>query len=176
VGDGTGQRTGSGADGSVVIRAIAAIDDKLGLSTDTGIPWHVQADIDYFRTTTRSASVLMGSATYREFKDPMSDRVNYVATRSATPLRPGFTPVGDVAAFVDAGIAGDLWVIGGANLFATTLHRMEELYLTRVEGDFHCTKFFPPFEDAFELSSDRAVPAEPGTPAIRFQVWRRVTS
>src|ERR1700679_3245226 len=74
VGDGTGQRTGSGADGSVVIRAIAAIDDKLGLSTDTGIPWHVQADIDYFRATTRSANVLMGSATYREFKAPMPDR------------------------------------------------------------------------------------------------------
>jgi dihydrofolate reductase len=156
-----------------VIRAIAAIDDKLGVSTDSGIPWHVQADIDYFRATTSWAGVLMGSATYREFKGPMPDRVNYVVTRSPTPLRHGFTPMGDVDAFLDAGVAGDLWVIGGATLFATTLHRMEELYLTRVEGDFHCTKFFPPFEDAFDLSTDRAVPAEEGTPAVRFQTWRR---
>jgi dihydrofolate reductase len=160
-------------DGSTVIRAIAAIDDKLGLSTDAGIPWHIQADIDYFRATTRAATVLMGSATYREFKAPMPDRVNCVATRSTAPLRDGFSPVGDVDAFFDAGIAGDLWVIGGASLFATTLHRMEELYLTRVEGDFHCTKFFPPFEDAFDLSTDRAVAAEKGTPAVRFQTWRR---
>jgi dihydrofolate reductase len=130
-----GERSAPGTDGPTVIRAIAAIDDKLGLSTDAGIPWHVQADIDYFRATTRAATVLMGSATYREFKAPMPDRVNCVATRSTAPLRDGFTPVGDVDAFLDGGIAGDLWVIGGASLFATTLHRMEELYLTRVEGD-----------------------------------------
>jgi dihydrofolate reductase len=158
-----------------VIRAIAAIDDELGVSTDTGIPWHVQADIDYFRVATSSATVLMGSATYREFKAPMPDRVNCVVTRSTAPLRDGFIPVGDVDAFLDAGVAGDLWVIGGATLFAATLHRMEELYLTRVEGDFHCTKFFPQFEDAFDLSTDRAVPAEEGTPAVRFQTWRRAT-
>jgi dihydrofolate reductase len=158
-----------------VIRAIAAIEDNLGVSTDEGIPWHVQADIDYFRATTRSATVLMGSATYREFRAPMPDRVNCVVTRSTTPLRPGFTGVGDVDAFFDAGVAGDLWVIGGATLFATTLHRMEELYLTRVEGDFHCTKFFPAFEGAFALSTDRAVPGDDGTPAVRFQTWRRAT-
>ena len=159
-----------------MIRAIAAIDDKLGVSTDAGIPWHVQADIDYFRAATRAATVLMGSATYREFKAPMPDRANCVATRSTAPLRDGFIRVADVDAFLDAGIAGGVWVIGGASLFAATLHRMEELYLTRVEGDFHCTKFFPRFEGSFDLSTDRAVPAQEGTPAVRFQSWRRAAT
>lgn len=157
-----------------MIRAIAAIDDKLGIATDTGIPWHIQADSDYFRATTKSGKILMGYATYREFAQPLPDRPNYVATNHATTLRDGFLIADDVDAFLKGGDASDIWVIGGATLFASTLDSLQELYLTRVSGDFHCTKFFPAFEPAFHLETDIPSPMVEGTPAIRFQVWSRV--
>jgi dihydrofolate reductase len=156
-----------------VIRAIAAVDDKLGLATDTGIPWHIQADSDYFRATTASGKVLMGYATYREFAKPLPDRPNYVATSRATTLRDGFLIADDVNAFLHGGDVSDIWVIGGATLFTSTLDSVQELYLTRVSGDFHCTKFFPAFEPSFHLETDNPSPNVGGTPAIRFQVWSR---
>jgi len=156
-----------------VIRAIAAIDDRLGLSTDTGIPWSVPADVAHFRNATAGVDVLMGFATYREFERPMPGRTNYVATRRGEALREGFLTVDDLDGFLTGGHDGDLWIIGGAGLYAAALPATEELSLTRVAGDFGCTKFFPVFEDAFALVDDRPVAAQGDTPAVRFQTWRR---
>ncbi len=157
-----------------MIRSIAAIDSRLGLATDTGIPWHVPEDVVHFRSTIASSAVLMGYGTYREFVEPLPDSTNYVATRRGSVLRDGFVAVEDVRSFLTDELTGDLWVIGGALLYASTLPLVHELALTRVDGDFHCTKFFPQFEGMFGLVTDEAVPASEGVPDIRFQTWRRV--
>jgi dihydrofolate reductase len=157
-----------------MIRAIAAVDDRLGLSVDKGIPWNIPADVQHFRTLTMSSNVLMGYATYAEFANPMPGRTNYVVTRRTGTLRDGFLPIRDLRAFFIDGFEGDLWIIGGAMLYATTLDEVEELDLTRVAGDFGCTKFFPPFESMFRLSAEEVPPAVEGIPAIRFQTWQRL--
>ena len=156
-----------------MIRAIAAIDDRLGLATDTGIPWHVPADIEHFRAMTASSRVLMGYATYSEFESPMTGRINYVATRQTTELRDGFIAVGDLRSFLSDNLNNDLWVIGGATVYAETLEAVQELAVTRIAGDFGCTKFFPAFESTFQLITDETPPTEGGLPPIRFQTWRR---
>ena len=164
-------------------RAIAAIDDCRGIATDTGIPWDVPTDRAYFRATTAGATVLMGSATYVELAEPMPGRRNLVATRRGVALRPGFETIADVAALlgVDATAAtapagdnddADIWVIGGAGIYAATLAWMDELYLTRIPGDYGCTKFFPPFDVDFALT--HTAPAD-GAPGVAFEVWTRVT-
>jgi dihydrofolate reductase len=155
-----------------MIRDIAAIDDRLGLATHTGIPWHIPADIEHFRTLTAGSNVLMGYGTYTEFENPMPGRTNYVATRRTTELRDSFIPIRDVSSFLSQ-ITHDLWIIGGAILYDVTLEAVQELVLTRVDGDFGCTKFFPPFDTTFSLVTDEAQPAVEGVPAIRFQTWRR---
>jgi dihydrofolate reductase len=156
-----------------MIRAIAAVDDRLGIANDTGIPWKVPADVAHFRELTTGSNVLMGYATYAEFSNPMPGRVNYVATSRPGTLREGFTPVDDLHAFV-AGFEGDLWIIGGAMLFATTLEAVQEIALTRVAGDFGCTKFFPEFATTFRRTADEVPPPVEGVPAVRFQTWQRI--
>lgn len=158
-----------------MIRAIAAIDSRLGLATDTGIPWHVPADVEHFRAAIASFPVLMGYGTYREFDRPLPDSTNYVATRRGSVLRDGFVGVGDVQSLLTDDPLGDLWVIGGAGLYASTLSLVHELSLTRVDGDFDCTKFFPQFEGMFGLVTDVAGPSSEGVPAVRFQTWQRAT-
>jgi dihydrofolate reductase len=158
-----------------MIRAIAAMDSCLGLATDSGIPWHVPADVQHFRSAIASSSVLMGYGTYREFASPVPDSTNYVATRRGSALRDGFVAVEDVDALLTDERTGDLWVIGGAALYASTLPVVHELALTRVDGDFHCTKFFPAFERIFGLVTDEEVPPSEGVPDIRFQTWQRAS-
>ncbi|HUD16290.1 MAG TPA: dihydrofolate reductase [Acidimicrobiales bacterium] len=158
-----------------MIRSIAAIDSRLGLATDKGIPWHVPADVEHFRSAIASSAVLMGYCTYREFVSPLPDSTNYVATRRGSELRDGFVAVDDVRSLLTDELAGDLWVIGGAVLYASTLPLVHELALTRVDGDFDCTKFFPQFEGMFELVTDEAVPPTEGVPGVRFQTWQRAS-
>ena len=143
-----------------MIRAIGAVDDRLGLATDDGIPWKVPADVEHFRATVASSDVLMGYATYVEFEQPLPDGTNFVATRRGSTLRHGFVPVADLDPFLAERVDAELWIIGGAKVYARDASgRARSSHLTRVEGDFGCTKFFPPFESAFELVSDDAVPA-----------------
>jgi len=155
-----------------MIRAIAAVDDCLGLATDTGIPWDLPADVEHFRTSIASSDVLMGYATYVEFERPLPGGTNFVLARPGSAIRDGFVAVDDLKRFLAEARTGDLWVIGGAKLYDLTLPLVEELRLTRVEGDFGCTKFFPPFESSFALVADTDFPAASGAPAFRFQTWR----
>ncbi len=156
-----------------MIRLIAAIDDERGLSTEAGIPWQLPGDVAHFRQCTVGGTVLMGRATYDEFAVPMPDRQNYVLTRSPDPLRAGFEAVHDLDTFLaDHSGPHDLWVIGGAAVYTQTIDRAEELSLTRVAGDFGCTKFFPAFEADFDLA-DRGEAERENSIAYRFETWRR---
>lgn len=155
-----------------MIRAIAAVDDRLGIATDAGIPWNIPADVAHFRELTMGSNVLMGYATYAEFAGPMPGRTNYVATGQTENIRDGFRPVSDLGSFLPE-FTWDLWIIGGATLYATTLDVVEEIALTRVAGDFGCTKYFPAFDTVFRLIAEDMPPVVEGVPAIRFQTWLR---
>lgn len=154
-----------------MIRTIVAIDEKRGMADERGIPWRLPTDLAYYRQKTSVGEILMGYTTYTEFAKPFHDHPNYVATPDATPLRDGFIAVKDARAFLQE-FKDDIWVIGGAGLLNTTLDLIDELYLTRLSGDFHCTKFFPEFEDAFQLKERGADRQENGI-TFRFEVWQK---
>lgn len=156
-----------------MIKAIVAHDDKLGIADEKGIPWHVPSDRRYIREKTEGGSLLMGYETYLEFTQPLSSRQNYVLTDGLEPLRDGFEPVKDLDHFMKNPPA-DLWVFGGAGLFDRTLKYVDELYVTTIEGDHGCTKFFPEYRQDFEMVRQSPVQLENGI-QFRFQIWRRKT-
>jgi len=157
-----------------VIRLIAAMDERRGIADDSGIPWQgrIPSDAAYFRTQTTGGVILMGFRTYEEFDRPLGGRTNFVVMRpGGRPLRPGFESVEDLSPFLAAHAGEVVWVIGGAALYAQALPLADELYLTRLAGDFHCTRFFPAFEGPFVLVSSEG-PTEEGGIEFRFEVWR----
>jgi dihydrofolate reductase len=46
----------------------------------------------------------------------------------------------------------EIWIFGGAQIYAAAMDRVQELYLTVVKGSFEGDAFFPTFEDQFELA------------------------
>ena len=52
----------------------AAIDSRRGIATDTGIPWKLPGDSEYFREKTANGLIVMGRATYDEFVAPLHGR------------------------------------------------------------------------------------------------------
>lgn len=158
-----------------MIRLIAAIDLRRGIGTDSGIPWKLPGDTSYFHDKTTTGLVLMGRATYNEFAAPLHERDNFVLTNDPGPLRTGFRAIGSLDELVMEDPNEDVWVIGGAAVYAETITEAEELLLTQVSGDFDCTKFFPPYQTEFGLvtkSDDR----QDGTIKYRFETWRRLAS
>ena len=156
-----------------MIRFIVAIDNKKGLANEHGIPWQgkLPTDVAYFRSKTIGGNVMMGYGWYTEQQKPLPERRNLVATTKDEKLRPGFETVHDARQFIKD-FKEDLWVGGGAALFASTLDLADELYLTKIDADFNCTKFFPEYENDFELVSETEPQTENGI-TFRFTVWKR---
>ena len=156
-----------------MIRLIAAIDSRRGIATDSGIPWKLPGDTAYFRERTAIGVILMGGATYKEFAAPLHGRENFVLTTRSDPFRLGFRAVSSLGQLATDHPGEDIWVIGGAKLYAETAGQAEELLLTQVVGDFHCTKFFPPYDTEFQLST-RGDDLQEGGITYRFETWGRL--
>jgi len=159
-----------------MIRHIVAIDDKRGLAKHGAMPpWHLKQDEKYFmeQTLKYGGQVLMGKKTFIEalHNHPLKDRTNYVVTHDPTPIE-GAVVITDLPKFMREWPAEkDLWVIGGAEIFAQTLGQTGELYVTEVEGDFDCDRFYPEYKPSFELVSKSEPITEHGI-TYTFCVYR----
>ncbi len=158
-----------------MIRTIVAIDEKRGLANDHGIPWQgkIPTDVKYYHDKIKQGTLLMGYGLYRELSKPYPGGINYVATSNKDEkLRAGFEPVYDAREFIK-NAKDDVWNLGGAGVIASTFDLIDELYITQLEGDFNCTKFFPEYEQEFEKVSESEPLTENGI-TFRFTVWKRL--
>ena len=153
-----------------MVYAIVAVDDKRGLANDKGIPWDLSIDRKYFRNKVKNKNILMGYGTYLEIKTLFSTRLNLVAT-SKKVTKPGFKAVNDAVHFLKKA-QQDIWVIGGANLFESVWNEIDIIYLTKVTGDFNCTKFLPKYIGSFELEFKGKMLKENGI-SFHFEIWSR---
>jgi dihydrofolate reductase len=149
------------------------MDVRRGIATDSGIPWKLPGDTAYFHDKTSTGLVLMGWATYKEFAAPLHERDNFVLTDEPGALRAGFRSIGSLDRLVTQNPDEDIWVIGGAVVYAETITEADELLLTQVAGDFHCIKFFPPYQTEFGLATQSDEHQDEGV-NYRFETWRRL--
>jgi dihydrofolate reductase len=130
----------------VIVTLIAAVDQRNGIGKNNQIPWHITDDLKNFRRVTMGHHVLMGSKTYQSSEGKMPGRKLIVLSRDAA-----FQPAeAKVVRFLEEGVdfareAGEeeLFVIGGAQVYALSLPKAERLILTRVDTDAKCDVFFP---------------------------------
>lgn len=153
-----------------MIRLIAAMDSRQGIATAAGIPWQLPGDKAYFHEKTVTGVIVMGRATYDEFAAPLHERENFVLTSRTAPLRSDFRSIGSLDQLVLEHPGEDIWVIGGARVYAETIGEADELLITQVVGDFHCTKFFPPYRTEFHLATQSDVRQDEDIP-YRFETW-----
>lgn len=158
-----------------MIRLIAAIDRRRGMGKHNIQPWYVPADERYFTENTHKfgGNILVGGNTFRGsmLGRPLSGRTNYLVTHDKTPVA-GVTLVHDIKKFLDE-FQQDLWVIGGAQVFeqAMTLGYADELYLTHIDADFGCDRFFPAFDDFEQVTHSE--PFEENGFHFYYSVYRR---
>lgn len=155
-----------------MINQIVIVDQQLGMADDHGIPWP-PLDLEYFRKKSEGHLMVMGYRTYVEFKAPLPNRQNLVVVRPGTPpLRDGFEAIEDIDRWLVDHAKEDVWIIGGAGLFARTIDRADRLYVTRIDKTFSCTKFFPPFEADFELI-EKSPDQQKHDLTFHFEVWAK---
>ena len=123
---------------------IVAMADNHGIGHNNRLPWHLPADLKHFRAITLGKPVLMGRKTWESIGRPLPGRTNIVITRNADYLAADCVVVHSLdEALRAAGSAGEVMVIGGAELYRQALPQADTLYLTLVHGEFEGDTRFP---------------------------------
>jgi len=127
-----------------MLSLIVAMAENRVIGRDNALPWRLPNDLRHFKRTTLGHAVIMGRKNYQSIGKPLPGRRNIVVTRQA-----GFTAPGCVlASSVDAALTAasndpEIFVIGGAELYAQTLARAERLYVTQVHAAVAGDILFP---------------------------------
>ena len=123
---------------------IAALDQNRIIAEDGRIPWRIPSDLRHFQRTTWGHPVVMGRKTFESIGRPLPDRHNIVLSRSGNRV---FDPNGYPCVLNDV-IAGsmhevlalstklsggdEVYVIGGAEVYAQTINLADKLVITHV--------------------------------------------
>jgi dihydrofolate reductase len=129
------------------MRAIFCIDNDHGIGKDDSIPWGFNAeDMRYFRAYTTGSPLLVGRATFDHMHrvNPRAlgrSRTLHVVTHhpETLPARDDVFAVSDPLPWIDENPEGIC--IGGAKLFESIQHRIDELMLTRLQSEYFCDTF-----------------------------------
>jgi dihydrofolate reductase len=125
---------------------IAAVADNGVIGRGGKMPWHISDDLRRFKRLTMGHRIVMGRKTWESIgSKPLPGRENVVLSRSMGPTAGArVVPTLDDA-LLDAD--GDVYVIGGADVYAQALARADALELTRVHAEPEGDARFPPLRE-----------------------------
>lgn len=120
-----------------MISLIAAADENFAIGKNGDIPWHISADMKYFRQMTTNKSVIMGRKTLESFPGgkPLPNRENIVLSRNGGLKTDGAVFVKSAEEAVRIA-KNDCFVIGGGEIYKMFLPYVRYAYITRVYKSF----------------------------------------
>lgn len=154
---------------------IVAVAQNGVIGDKNSLLWHISEDLKYFKSLTSGHPVLMGRKTYESIGRPLPNRTNVVISRQEIEI-PGCRVVHSFEAAIGLFPAEEeLFVIGGAQIYAEALPHAGRLYLTRIFHDYEGDTRFPSWsEDEWRLVSSDSFPRGKEYPwPFAFECWER---
>ena len=145
------------------------------IGRDGGMPWHLPADLKYFKAVTMGKPVIMGRRTFESIGRPLPGRDNVVISRQEGWGHAGTVTVHSLEAALDRAAAADeAMVIGGAQIYAQALPLADRLYITEIDAEVDGDTVFPEFDETdWDEIGRRDVRADAGCPALAFRTLQR---
>ncbi|NOY15591.1 MAG: type 3 dihydrofolate reductase [Gammaproteobacteria bacterium] len=126
------------------ISIIVAIDEGRLIGNEGGMPWHLPADLKFFKSVTMGKPIIMGRSTWESIGRALPGRTNIVITRNTRFQAEGCRlahSVDEALAIANEESAEEVMIVGGGRIYEQTLARADRLYLTQIAshlvGDTH---------------------------------------
>ncbi|MET3506294.1 dihydrofolate reductase [Halalkalibacter oceani] len=127
---------------------IVAMDQNRAIGKENQLPWHLPADLQYFKRVTTGHPIVMGRKTYQSIGRPLPKRRNVVMTRDRGFVAEGCEVVHEREQVMALSREGEeFFVIGGSELFQLFWHDVDRLYVTLIHETFAADTFFPPIDE-----------------------------
>ena len=168
-----------------ILSMIVATADNNIIGKDNDMPWHLPADLAYFKKVTLGKPIIMGRKTYESIGRPLPGRRNIVISRDEnyTPQGKGaegvdvVTSVEQAIALVDGveNTAPEVMVIGGGAIYKHCLPNADRLYVTHIKASIDGDTQFPSYDDGNwqKISSEVRVSDEKNIYDLDFCVYQR---
>jgi dihydrofolate reductase len=118
------------------------------IGNNNRLPWHLPEDMAHFKRLTQGWPVIMGRKTWDSLPPkfrPLPGRRNVVITRQQGWKEDGAEPASSLAdALSLCGQSEEVWVIGGAQIYAQAEPLAHRIEVTEIAQDFAGDAFAPP--------------------------------
>jgi dihydrofolate reductase len=125
---------------------IVAVDAQRGIGINNALPWRLPEDMAFFKQTTTGHPVVMGRKTFESIGRALPNRRNLVITRNPEWRHDGVETVASLDAAAELVGDTEVFIIGGAQIYADALGRAGRLLVTEIARTFGCDTFFPPID------------------------------
>ena len=130
----------------MIVSLIAAMAENRVIGRDATLPWRLPRDMRRFRELTTGHAVIMGRKTYDTLGKPLPDRRNLIITRDVSYEASGARVFHTLEhALREASNDEEVFVAGGAEIYALALPRADRIYLTVVHAILDGDTYFPEF-------------------------------
>jgi len=164
----------------MVISCIVGTAHHNVIGKNNDIPWHLSADLQYFKKTTLNHHILMGRSNYQSIGRPLPRRTNVIITRDQNFKAPNCQVVHSIEegiSLAEKNGETELFIIGGGEIYNQTIRICQKLYLTEIDlevenGDV----FFPEIDyKEWKLISEEPHLADEKNPYnYNFKVFERI--
>ncbi len=166
------------------LSAIVAVSANKVIGVDNKMPWHLPADLAYFKKITSGHAVLMGRKCFESIGRKLPNRLNIVVTRNENWQKDAEEK--GIAVFENLGEAikfgqnespdNHLFIIGGGEIYEQTKDKWTHLYLTEVEINLEGDVFFPSINQGeWQLiSQEKHLANEKNAHNYTFKVYEKI--
>tara|TARA_R110000782_G_scaffold148353_2_gene241058 strand:- start:90 stop:557 length:468 start_codon:yes stop_codon:yes gene_type:complete len=143
-----------------LIKAILACDENWGIGKNGDMPWpHNRADLQWFKKMTYGQAIVMGRNTWNSLPvKPLPGRQNIVVSSTEVEGATHTFGQGFKQQIVDLNFEHPVWIIGGGQLIEHCLDIIDELWLSRIEGEYDCDVTLPGTKILEQFDLDSASP------------------
>lgn len=144
---------------------IVAYDTERTIGSNGALPWQgkMPADMRHFKEITAGTSVIMGRKTFESLPEkqrPLPNRQNIIVSLSLRAIQGAVVAHSLEEAFLVAD--SEPIVIGGEQIYAQTLSRVQRIYATEIDTvSLNGDAFFPALpDDEWRVAAEDAHPAD----------------
>ena len=126
------------------------------IGRDNTLPWRLPEDLAHFKRTTMGAPVIMGRKTWESIGRPLPGRRNIVVSRNAQLRLDGAETSSSLedALRLCVGVE-QVFLIGGAQLYAEALPSADRLIVTEIDADIAGDARFPAIDPQRWIATER---------------------
>jgi dihydrofolate reductase len=128
-----------------MISSVVAVEQGCGIGFNGSMPWpRLKEDMQWFKELTTGHIVIMGSTTWKGFLKPLPNRINIVISRyHHMDADYCYTsPIDAIGECHSLHPEKKIFIIGGQELYDSTIHLIDNFYITEIASHYKCDKFF----------------------------------